>query len=472
MSFSTGTGGSGSRHAWALACVSFAAYLPSFAGVFQFDDYNVIVNYPTVHSWQALLERAGGGVRPLLKATYTLNWTLGPGIFGFHLLNIGVHALNAVLLYWVGRELGGRWSGEGRGERFSGAALAAALLFALHPAQTEAVTYVSGRSSSLMASFYLGALLVYLRGGHWSGSALLFVLAAATRETAATLPAALVLCELCARDRPGWKMILRRQAAHWLLLLAGALVLLLDARYLDLVSFGFTRRSMGENLLTQIDGVSYLISRLVFLRGYNIDPALPVLNEWDAALAVEAALLAGLLTLGLFNLRARPWIGFGVLWFFLQLAPTNSVVPRLDVANDRQLYLAGWGLFLGLSVQVALLRPPRRIAAAVAGVLLALLAACSVLRQLDYASEIALWEASVRLAPWNARAHNNLGYAYQLAGRPDEARREYQTALYLEPGHDEARFNLMFLEGDGTAPDPFFSRPASAPSRRISESSR
>jgi tetratricopeptide (TPR) repeat protein len=472
MSFSTGTGGSGSRHAWALACVSFAAYLPSFAGVFQFDDYNVIVNYPTVHSWQALLERAGGGVRPLLKATYTLNWTLGPGIFGFHLLNIGVHALNAVLLYWVGRELGGRWSGEGRGERFSGAALAAALLFALHPAQTEAVTYVSGRSSSLMASFYLGALLVYLRGGHWSGSALLFVLAAATRETAATLPAALVLCELCARDRPGWKVILRRQAAHWLLLLAGALVLLLDARYLDLVSFGFTRRSMGENLLTQIDGVSYLISRLVFLRGYNIDPALPVLNEWDAALAVEAALLAGLLTLGLFNLRARPWIGFGVLWFFLQLAPTNSVVPRLDVANDRQLYLAGWGLFLGLSVQVTLLRPPRRIAATLAGALLVAFAAGSVLRQLDYASEIALWEASVRLAPWNARAHNNLGHAYQLAGRLDEARREHQTALYVEPGHDKARFNLMFLEGDGTAPDRASSRPASAPSRRISESSR
>ena len=452
MSFSAGAAGSGSRHAWVLACVSFAAYLPSFAGVFQFDDYNVIVNYPTVHSWQTLLEGAGGGVRPLLKASYTLNWTLGPGIFGFHLVNIGVHALNAVLLYWVGRELCGRWSGEERGERFCGAALAAALLFALHPAQTEAVTYVSGRSSSLMASFYLGALLVYLRGGHWAGSALLFLLAAATRETAATLPAALLLCELCSRDRPGWKVILRRQAAHWSLLLAGALLILVNAPYLDLVSFGFTRRNVAENLLTQIDGVSYLISRLVSLRGYNIDPALPVLNEWDAALAVEAALLAGLLTLGLFNLRARPWIGFGVLWFFLQLAPTNSIVPRLDVANDRQLYLAGWGLFLGLSVQVALLRPPRRIAATLAGALLVGFAASSVLRQLDYASEIALWESSVRLAPWNARAHNNLGYTYQLAGRPDEARREYETALYLEPGHDKARFNLMSLEAQREAP--------------------
>ena len=56
--------------------------------------------------------------------------------------------------------------------------------------------------------------------------------------------------------------------------------------------------------------------------------------------------------LGAASIRSRPWIAFGVLWFFLQLAPTNSLVPRVDVANDRQLYLAGWGLFLALSIQL------------------------------------------------------------------------------------------------------------------------
>ena len=63
--------------ALAVAAVAALAYLPSLWGVFHFDDYNVIVNYPTVHSWEALFERAGGGVRPLLKASYTFNWTLG-----------------------------------------------------------------------------------------------------------------------------------------------------------------------------------------------------------------------------------------------------------------------------------------------------------------------------------------------------------------------------------------------------------
>ena len=441
--------------AWLPALVAALVYLPSFAGVFQFDDYNVIVDYPTVHSWQGLLDRAGGGVRPLLKASYVLNWTLGPGELGFHMFNIAAHALNAVLLYAVGARLCERWFGAEHAGR--GVALAAALLFALHPAQTEAVTYISGRSSSLMTGFYLGALLVYLRGGHWALSTLLFVLALATRETAATLPAALLLCEICRGDRRGWTLfwrdVLRRQWAHWAVLLAGTAVVLLHSRYFDLLSYGFTQRGAGANLLTQVEGISYLISRLALLRGYNIDPALEPLTAWSAGLAVRAALLAALLTLGFASVRSRPWVAFGILWFFLQLAPTNSIVPRLDVVNDRQLYLSGWGLFLAIAAQVSTLRVSTGPARAALLALLVLCATSSVARQLDYTSEIALWESSVREAPWNARAHNNLGYAYYLAGRIEDAEREYRYALFLRPGYAKTRFNLKALEWDReTAP--------------------
>jgi tetratricopeptide (TPR) repeat protein len=410
------------KPAFVVAALAFAAYLPSLAGVFHFDDYNVIVKYPTVHSWGALIERAGGGVRPLLKASYTLNWTLGGG---FHLLNIALHAMNAALLFL----LGSRLFGDRR------AALIAALLFALHPAATEAVTYISGRSSSLMAAFYLGAMLAYLHG-HRFLSALLFILAVATRETAVTLPAALLLCEVCRGT--AWREIARRQWPHWALLLAGAVFLLFNQRYFDLVAYGYGERSLADNLLTQVGGVSYLALRLVSLHGYNIDPALPTLTEWTPVLAFQALLLLSLFILGLANLRARPWIAFGVLWFFLQLAPTNSIVPRLDVANDRQLYLASWGLFLALCIQVRT-TPLWAIVAA-------LFAVTSVLRQLDYRSEIVLWESSVALAPWNARGHNNLGYAYQLAGRVGDARREYQAALLFDPRHQKAWFNLHFLK--------------------------
>jgi tetratricopeptide (TPR) repeat protein len=181
------------------------------------------------------------------------------------------------------------------------------------------------------------------------------------------------------------------------------------------------------------------VLRLISLQGYNIDPALPTLTEWSPAVFFQALLLCLLVVLGIANLRARPWIAFGILWFFLQLAPTNSIVPRLDVANDRQLYLASWGLFLAAGIQL------RNLGRTFWGFVLLLFATTSVARQVDYWSEISLWESSVALAPWNARGHNNLGYAYQLAGRTEDARREYRAALIFEPRHAKARLNLEFL---------------------------
>jgi len=154
--------------------------------------------------------------------------------------------------------------------------------------------------------------------------------------------------------------------------------------------------------------------------------------------------LLAVLGIGVTNLRKRPWLAFGILWFFLQLTPTNTIVPRLDVANDRQVYLACWGLFLALAVQISELNL-RATRAGVAAVCLALLAA-NVDRQLDYVDEITLWEASVRESPWNARAHTNLGYAYYQAGRKADARSEFRTALTLDSKEQKARANLVLLD--------------------------
>jgi hypothetical protein len=154
---------------------------------------------------------------------------------------------------------------------------------------------------------------------------------------------------------------------------------------------------------------------------------------------LQGTLIVILIALGFSTLRTRPWLGFGILWFFLQLAPTNSIVPRLDVANDRQLYLACWGLFLAVCIEI---RIPR-VALVMACVLFA---ATSIQRQLDYRNEVTLWEASVRENPANARARNNLGYAYYLAGRKAEGRREMEAAVRLDPAYEKPRANLLLLD--------------------------
>jgi tetratricopeptide (TPR) repeat protein len=431
-----------------LAGAVGVVYLNSFRGVFQFDDYNVIVDNGSVHSWGAYLAGLPRGIRPLLKFTYTLNWTSGLGLFGFHLVNVGLHAANAVMLFLLASRIGGPSV-----TRF--AALLPALLFAVHPVQTEAVTYISGRSVSLMAFFYLGSLLAYLRGRERGSrlllqvaSPILFLLAAASKEVALTLPFALVLCEAVRRERTGWKEALRAQAVHWGLLAALVVLLLAHAGYVRLLEACFGIRGAAANLLTQVHGIGYLLSRLVMPHALNIDPDLPVFSGGSPVLLPEALLLAALLAAGILGLRKRSLAGFGILWFFLHLVPTNSFIPRLDVANERQLYLAAWGLFLAVASGTDLLREKQgewRVMA-VCVVLVSTLGVLTVYRNTAYRSEVALWEDAVRKSPGKARGWNNLGYAYQQAGRIHDAEEAYLRALHIDPGYALSRGNLGGLK--------------------------
>ncbi|HEX7523444.1 MAG TPA: tetratricopeptide repeat protein [Candidatus Deferrimicrobium sp.] len=431
-----------------LAGAVAVVYLNSFRGVFQFDDYNVIVDNGGVHTWGAFLAGLPRGIRPLLKFTYTLNWTSGLGLFGFHLVNVAFHAVNAVMLYFLASRIGGPSV-----SRFT--ALLAALLFAVHPVQTEAVTYISGRSVSLMAFFYLGSLLAYLRGRErgsryllYLASPILFLLAVASKEVALTLPFALILCEAARRERDGWKETLRAQAVHWGILVALAVLFVAHAGYGRLLEACFNIRGPAANLLTQAHGIGYLLSRLVMPHALNIDPDLPVFSGWAPGLIPEALLLAALLAAGIFGLIIRFPAGFGIFWFFLHLAPTNSFIPRLDVANERQLYLASWGLFLGVAAVVDLLREKggARWLTAVAAVLVLALGVLTVSRNMVYRSEVALWEDAARKSPGKARGWNNLGYAYQQAARFRDAEAAYLRALRIDPGYALARGNLRGLK--------------------------
>jgi hypothetical protein len=558
------------------------AYINSFGGVFQFDDYNVIVNNPVVHSFAAWVGDLRGGIRPILKLTYMLNFTSGAGAPGFHLVNLAIHLANTVMVYRLARALNERFfesrngsvcpvgpavptidtpnmsgapvarhssaaSGEpGAHNPANIAALCAALLFGLHPVETEAVTYISGRSGSLAAFFYLASIAAYM-GGAWPGgptpgnvrtgaekpggdrpgaerpggdrpgggssggerasgdrsggdissdvspvgeesmpslglrrfvlvyvaSPLLFVFAVASKETAITLPAALLLIATLGSPRRGFKTALRSQAAHWSLSLAICLLLVIHPNHGRLLEYGFDLRGIGVNLLTEVNAVTYLISRLVVLNGLNIDPDLPIIGAWSAWLALKAIFLAAPIVAGIIMRRRRPWIIFGVLWFYLHLAATNSVVPRIDPANERQLYLASAGIFIAAGAQMAIFFDrisatasstasgtasgegagmcaglrlcARRAAIACAALLFVTLALSTISRNRCYLSEVALWEDARAKSPLKARVRNNLGYAYYLENRYAQARVEYLQALRLEPGFKIAGNNLAAL---------------------------
>lgn len=426
----------------AVACV----YLNAFWGAFQFDDYNVIVLNPAVHSLRAWWDSMPG-IRPILKLSYALSWAAGPGPASFHALNLLCHVGSTLLVFVLLR----RW-GEALGiarAQVTPVAVGAALLFALHPAQTEAVTYVSGRSTSLMAVWYLAALLTHEAGGagwrRWR-SPLLFAAALLTKETAWTLPVALLLMDAACCRRGGWRERLWGARLHWgVLALMGSAFLAMEG-YRRLLLVSLTIRGAWSNLLTQIGGQLYLITRPLLALHLNIDPDLPVLERMTLGLALQGAVLILLVLTGVAQLRSRPWLGAGILWFFLHLVPTNSILPRFDVANDRQLYLAILGPAVILATAVWSWLPAR--AAGLAILLLSLgLGVAAVGRNREYYTEVALWRATVRESPGKARVWNNLGYAQQLAGEVGAARLSYRRALELNPAHVKARANLEALPG-------------------------
>ncbi|HEU0187744.1 MAG TPA: tetratricopeptide repeat protein [Gallionellaceae bacterium] len=418
-------------------------YANAFRGVFQFDDYNVIVDNPHVHSWSAWWADAGQGIRPLLKLSYTLDWMLGLGPLGFHLTNLLTHLLNIWLVWALARRF---VAAQPQLQAQARLPLLVALLFAVHPVHSEAITYISGRSSALMALFYLAGLLAYVEGrarqSQWllHGVAPLAMLSAlAVKETAVTFPLALLLWEVYGGGN--LKSALRTQWSSWLLLPAVALFFLGHAGYQSEMATSADLNSLQGNLATQAMAFGYLLRQWLLPLWLNIDPDLHVLQgvaqAWLPLLLVLACLV-----LALVWRKHRPWLGFALAWALLHLLPLYLLLPRVDVANERQLYLVGWPLALALLAELSLWLRPRTFTVA-AGGLLVLLGCLTVLRNADYRSEVALWQATARYSPDKARVHNNLGYAYMQAGRTEDARRQFIIALRLDPQYYKARFNLL-----------------------------
>lgn len=422
-------------------------WLGALRGPFQFDDLNVIVHYGPVHSlaawWDAL-----PGIRPLLKLSYALNRIVSPDPFGFHLVNLVIHAFNTVL-FW-------RWLQGGiLPDRYS--AGFAAALWALHPVQTEAVTYIAGRSVSLATTCLLLLLLAARRESRWrdSGVFLLTLAGLAVRETGWIAPALLWLALRLDSVQPA--QALRRAMPS---LLAVALVIpifLLEPHYRRLIDVGLAARDWHDHSLTVLAAWRYFLTGPLLTLTPNIDPDIAVPARWDAG---SLLMCAGIMTLAAFSgrvfLRNGNRFAGGVLWFFLCLLPVNGILPRLDVANDRHLYAAlmgpAWMLAYGLGGQVA-----GRVALSGLAIVLAI---ALLIRNEDYRSATALWTRTAQQSPGKSRVWNNLGVSCREEGHAACALMAFREAWRLDPGNTRAGVNLYFQEqaklrgNDGKSP-PF-----------------
>ena len=427
--------------------VAIGALLFAHAGVlnnvFQYDDVHSVVQNPHLRSvadptvffsdpltFSARPDRAM--FRPLVVLSYALTYSVaGLAPWAHLLVNLLAHAVNAGCVFALALALGVPTVAAG----------AASLLFALHPANSEVVNYVSSRSESFAAAGVLAALWAYLRWRNGAGGALLFFgvvafsLALLSKATAITLPVMLLAVEACAshRRRVGAILHFAAVAIAYVWFVAG-----FASR-----AFGDPVRPLDHQLWTQLKAILYYAHLLLMPAGLSVEHDFTVaVTLADPAVLLSTALLLSAALLWWPHARSR----FGLLGAgtVLALVPASGI-PLNVLVNEHRLYVASACLAIAVGGAVRPDLGMRRHggngrAVAAAGLfLLAILAVLSQQRSRVWDSEHALWSDAVRRAPareaWERSLQQNpdfLDALLNLAAHYQDAGDWEQTWLLLD----------------------------------------
>ncbi len=441
----------------ALTCVS---YWNSLWGEFVYDDLHTVRENLGIRGFAAFWGYISQQFhRPLLMLSFAANYELG-GLdpFGYHLTNLALHVIDVLLVLAFARAAFARTlPAETADLGHARAAWLAAAIFALHPVQTEAVSYVASRSSVLSTTFILAAVLTYLREldargalrAFWRGLGVAWFLAAmATKEIALATPFLLVLVDRTLAREPGkvrsWRESLRGVTPHLGLLAAGAAIRIMIQHAVRTPDITW---SVLDHWRTEL-GVWLRYPQLViFPVNLNVDPAIPLARAWSWREQVGAAALVVAIAGAVLASRRRPLVTLGAGWFLLALAPT-SLIPLQDFIAERRLYLAMAGPTLLAGWALARLGTDARWSRAASVATLALLtwlAIGTVARNRAWATPLALWTDTVRKSPDKARPHGNLATALAQRGQLDAALAHYERALALNPELVEYRIDRASL---------------------------
>jgi protein O-mannosyl-transferase len=471
-----------------IVFVGVLTYWNSLSGPFLFDDQRSIVEnvqirrlWPLSEALSPPRETPVAG-RPLVNLSFALNYALGGlDVRGYHLFNIAIHLISALILFGiVRRTLSASTLSERLFPQATNLAWVCALIWMLHPLQTESVSYLTERTESMMGLFYLLTLYCSVRAvstarsGRWQvASVVSCALGMACKESMVTAPAMVMLYDrvfLFESVKESWR-------SRWRLYLGLAVTWLELAA---LMSGGPRASSVGFS--TGVTPWTYLLNQTVmiahYLRlalwprwlvlDYGLPQALTLGGVMPAALVVTALLFVTLV-----GLAFRPPLGFLGAWFFIMLAPTSSVIPiSTEVGAERRMYLSLAAIVV-LAVVVGRLLMNRvtavvapagglanmsgtsRISAPgvwrsrdpnagirhqgvlsglVVSVVCALLATGTILRNREYESALSMARTIVERRP-HGRAHYMLGTELiSLGGYHDEAMEHLREATRDYPG--------------------------------------
>ncbi|MBI4022412.1 MAG: tetratricopeptide repeat protein [Candidatus Andersenbacteria bacterium] len=482
-----------------IVAVVIGVYGATMNAPFVFDDLGAIANNADLHRFDFKRLDNYFGVRALPHLTLALNWRWGGDkTFWYHMVNVGVHALASLVVWRIGLLLAQQHYAVRSGAVWIG--LGAGLLFAVHPLQTEAVTYVTQRITSLAAMFYLIALWAYAewraatippnpplsqpshkatagtaRRAHipiiWAAISLVAALAAMnSKEIAFTLPLAIVWLE--------WCFFVRKSAGRTVLWLSPWLLLLLYIPWLRLGSMGavppaplisptaqlITAEDVPAPAITNsplwqpvpLPRTSYVFTQLSLLLGYLRLVVWPAGQNIDHDAAVYDTLLAwrpiaGLAAVGLLAgaclwlRRRRPLLAFGIGFFLLTWAP-EAVYPLVELMVEYRLYLPMAGLALAAAELLVLswqrFKPFRPAFLGAAATVIVLLGLSAHSRNALWRDPVRLWQDAIAKSPAKARPAHNLGSIYLEREQYELAEYYLKKAAALDPRQAVTQANL------------------------------
>ncbi len=440
-----------------LACLSFIIYARTLNYPFVFDDHHVITQNPLIRNLadaprlfvSSRMEPGGktsSSYRPFLYATYALNYAIsGVNPWSYRLLDILSHALCSFLVYLISMIII-----KERGDAHAWPAAAVAVLFCVHPAQTESVIYVSARSAQLVCTLFLASVYFYLKArtrsvsvlqgrGLITVSLLALALALLTKETAAALLPFFFVLEYYFREKTA--------RFSWPFLAAvTAITGVYTACRLYLVFGSGTGIKMDY-----MDHWAGWISRFPSYIRLLVVPFSQSIEHPEADKIININLFIGMaiIALSIFlilrQFRRKNYLIAGLLLLAALSFLPEFLFPQIwDLVVDYRLYLPLAAFCIAGAAALARMSAPRAVMTAKYGIAAAsaIFLALSFFRAGAWASEKRLWGDAEAKYPTLVRPHNELGIYYLKQGRFDKARSEFETVLSLDPSFVKAYDNL------------------------------
>ncbi|MBM4338348.1 MAG: hypothetical protein FJ110_02280 [Deltaproteobacteria bacterium] len=357
--------------------VALMAYSNSFDVPFHFDDRPNILQNPNIQiqvfTWDRLVSFITHtyevSIRVFSYFTFALNYYFGGfNLFYYHLVNFIIHVACGIFLYWfLMLTFNLPYLRDEYGPMSYKVALFASLIFIAHPIQTQSVTYIVQRMSSMAGMFYLLAMVLYVKGrlssgkgrfAYFTATGLVYLLGIFSKENVAILPLFVLLYEFYFFQNltigpKGKKTFLTVVSIVGLLAIVGLAVW--GNRYYELIIEGYKIRdfTLSERVLTQLRVVLYYLTLLAYPHPsrLNLDYDFPVSKTLidPPTTLISMVIVAGLIGYSIWAAKRRPVLSFCVLWYFGNLVIESSIFP-LEMAYEHRLYLPSVGPFIFFSL--------------------------------------------------------------------------------------------------------------------------